>query len=366
MIFDCHLDLAMNAVHWNRDLTKPLDQIRLRESGMVDKLDRGNGVVCFEEMSKGNIRFCIATQIAHSVSQNSPLPGWNSPEIAWAQTQAQLAWYRAMENRGSLKQITQAADLEFLLNHDQASCPIGFVLSLEGADSLLDLSFLGQAYQDGLRIVGPAHYGPGRYAAGTGETAGFTEIGFDLLKEMTALKMILDVTHLTDKGFDQALEQFGGPLIASHHNCRKLVDHQRQLTDQQIRQLLDRGAIIGVALDAWMLIPNWKRGETTPDETGVSLHNVADQIEHVCQIAGNANHSVIGSDLDGGFGHEQTPKEVTTICKINLLDAILEKRGFPEIDRKKIMHANAIEFFRRHLPHQSSVKTGPGSTDSSN
>ena len=81
-IFDCHLDLAMNAIEWNRYLKKSVKEIRSREEGMTDKLDRAKGVVALPELRKGNIGLVVATQIARFVEQGSALPGWNSPEIA--------------------------------------------------------------------------------------------------------------------------------------------------------------------------------------------------------------------------------------------------------------------------------------------
>lgn len=345
----------MNAVHWNRDLSESLDEIRERERDLRDLPDRGRGVVAFPEMLKGSVRFCVATQIGHSVSRRSPVKGWNSPEIAWAQTQAQLAWYREMERRGLLRQITsQEALCEFRRQvesgDDSVSNTIGFVLSLEGADSLVQIDYLHRAYQYGLRIVGPAHYGPGRYAAGTGSTDGFTPNGFDLLREIQELGMILDVTHLTDLGLDEALDAFGGPLWASHHNCRSLVDHPRQLTDDQVRKIIQRRGLVATALDAWMLVPGWVRGESTPEGMQVTLQNVADQIDHVCQLAGDARHAAIGSDLDGGFGSEQTPMEVDSIARLGELGMVLADRGYSREDIERILFENAFEFLRRNLP----------------
>src|SRR2546428_378088 len=97
LIFDAHLDLAMNALEWNRDLKRPTEEIRQRERGMTDKPDRGKGTVSLPEMRRGGIGFCVATLIAR-VEHNaySPVLGWRSPEQAWAQTQGQRAWYRAM------------------------------------------------------------------------------------------------------------------------------------------------------------------------------------------------------------------------------------------------------------------------------
>src|SRR6187397_3457336 len=112
LIFDAHLDLAMNALEWNRDLTRPIDEIRQREAQLNDKPDRGRGTVCLPEMRRGGIGLCVATQIARYVKPANSLPGWHSPEQAWAQTQGQLAWYRAMEEAGQMVQIKDAAKLE--------------------------------------------------------------------------------------------------------------------------------------------------------------------------------------------------------------------------------------------------------------
>src|SRR6187455_2939669 len=108
LIVDAHLDLSMNALEWNRDYRRPLPEIRERERAKTDKPDRGRGVISFEEMRKGGIGLCVATQIARYVSPDNPLPGWHSPQQAWAQTQGQLAWYKAMEEKGEMVQITDA------------------------------------------------------------------------------------------------------------------------------------------------------------------------------------------------------------------------------------------------------------------
>ena len=111
-IIDAHLDLSMNAMEWNRDLRKPVNEIRDRERGMTDKPDRGKGMVSFPELRKGNIGLVVATQIARYVAPGNPLPGWHSPEQAWAQTQAQLAWYKTMEEESEMVQIKDLVSLE--------------------------------------------------------------------------------------------------------------------------------------------------------------------------------------------------------------------------------------------------------------
>lgn len=371
LIVDAHLDLAMNAIEWNRDLTRPIDEIRARERALTDKPDRGRGTVSLPEMRGGRVGLCVATQIARYVALDNPLPGWHSQEQAWAMTQAQLAWYRAMEDRGEMVQI---ADREALDRHvsrwqngedglaspkpsgegglgspkpSGEGGPIGYILSLEGADSIVTLRHLERAYAQGLRAVGPAHYGPGVYAQGTAAYGELGSRGRELLREMERLGIILDATHLCDESFRDALDHFHGPVWASHSNCRSLVPNGRQFPDDYIRELVQRDAVIGVAFDAWMLVAGWVRGETTPEGAGVTLATVADHIDHICQIAGDARHCGIGSDLDGGFGREQCPADVATIADLARLPAVLTARGYSDDDIQHIAHGNFIAFLRK-------------------
>ncbi len=292
---------------------------------------------------------CVATQIARYVGTDNPLPGWHSPEQAWAMTQAQLAWYREMEDRGELVSIRDRASLDRHVEGWQGgdrSGAIGYVLSLEGADSLVTLAHLERAYGYGLRAVGPGHYGPGVYAQGTNAAGDLGARGRELLREMERLGIILDVTHLCDESLRDALDHFRGPLWASHSNCRALVPHNRQFSDDQIRELVQRGAVIGAAFDAWMLVPGWVRGSSTPAGAGVTLATVVDHIDHICQIAGSARHCCIGSDLDGAFGFEQTPADVTSIADLSALPGVLASRGYSAADVELISHGNVLRFLR--------------------
>jgi membrane dipeptidase len=350
LLVDAHLDLAMNALEWNRDLTRAIDEIRSRERDLKDKPDRGRGTVSFPELRRGGVGLCVATQIARYVAADNPLPGWHSPEQAWATTQGQLAWYQAMEERGELVQVRDRAALDRHLgrwqNGEATDAPIGYVLSLEGADSIVTLAHLERAYVQGLRAVGPAHYGPGVYANGTSAHGGMSTQGRELLREMERLGIILDVTHLCDESFRDALDHFHGPVWASHTNCRSLVPHGRQFSDDQIRELVARDAVIGVAFDAWMLVPGWVRGETTPERAGVTLGTVANHIDYICQMAGDARHCGIGSDLDGAFGREQCPSDVSTIADLARLPPLLAARGYSAEDVQQIAYGNFVRFLR--------------------
>ena len=350
---DAHLDLSMNAMEWNRDLRLPLETINERERSLTDKPDRGNATVNLPELRKGNIGLVVATQIARYVAPDNYLPGWHSPEQAWAQTQGQLAWYEAMEAAGEMVQVKDLEGLEKHLALWQSDSPtmekpIGYILSLEGADSLVDVGHLEKAWERGLRALGPAHYGPGRYAQGTNATGKMGPDGYALLAEMERLNIILDATHLCDESFRDALDHFNGSVWASHNNCRAIVDHNRQFTDEQIRELIKRGAVIGAALDAWMMVPNWERKVSTPIGTNCNLEVMIDHIDHICQLAGNTDHVGIGSDLDGGFGKEQCPYDLESIADLNRVPALFAKRGYNQIDMEKLMHGNWLRFLRKH------------------
>jgi membrane dipeptidase len=348
---DAHLDLSMNALEWNRDLQRPVSEINGREAGLTDKPDRAKAVVSLPELRKGNIGLVVATQIARYVAPGNPLPGWHSPEQAWAQTQGQVSWYKAMEDAGEMVQVN---DFESLEKHvalwanglPNEGKPVGYILSLEGADSIVTIKHLERAYNYGLRAVGPAHYGPGRYAQGTDATGFMGQAGHELLREMERMNIILDATHLCDDSFWEALDNFNGHVWASHNNCRALVNHNRQFSDEQITELIKRGAVIGGALDAWMMVPNWIRGTSDSREMNCSLEVMIDHIDHICQLAGNALHVGIGSDLDGAFGREQCPYDLETIADLQKIPGMLKNRGYGETDIQNMMHGNWLRFLR--------------------
>jgi len=356
ILFDAHLDLSMNALEWNRDLRWSVPEIRDSERGLADKPDRARGTVSFPAMREGGVAICAATLIARYVRPHGPIPGWHSQEQAWAQTQGQLAWYRAMEEAGELVQLTSVEAIDAHLarwrHEPRESLPVGYILSLEGADSLVSLRHLERAYASGLRAVGPAHYGPGVYAQGTNATGGLGVKGRALLEAMDRLGIILDASHLCDEAFWDSLDAFHGPVWASHNNCRALVPHGRQFSDDQVRALAAREGVIGVVLDAWMLVPGWVGGDgvhppvSTPEELGVTLERVVDHIDHVCQLTGNARHVGIGSDLDGAFGTEQGPSDVDTIADLRKIRALLAARGYSPADIENICCGNFLRFLR--------------------
>ena len=351
LIFDCHLDLSLNALEYNRDLRLPTHEIRRREVGMTDLKGRAASTTAFPDMRRGRVGLCVATQLAGCMTGARPIANWMSPHQAWSQTQGQLAWYHAMEEDGQMRQIRNLAGLDAALalwesDSPDDDKPICYILSLEGADSIRTVGHLERAWEQGLRAMGPAHYGVCRYALGHDQVGGLSASGRELVQEMNRLGMILDVTHLSDGCFWDALDIFGGSVWASHSNCRALVPDPRQFSDEQLKAIIERGGVVGAALDAWMMIPGWIRGKTLPQEAGLKLEVIVDHIDHVCQLAGNSNHAGIGTDLDGGYGTEQTPGDLDTIADLSRVPEMLTKRGYSSDDVSNIMSGNYIQFLR--------------------
>ena len=353
LLFDVHLDLSMNALEWNRDLTLPINQIRELERGMTDLKGRGENTVNFESMRLGGIGLCVATLIGGCMKPAGPVASWESPSQAWAMTRGQVAYYEAMTELGEMTPIRDLAELESQLERwsdplvaAAAKAPLGYITSLEGADSIVTLNHLERSYESGLRALGPAHYGIGRYALGHDQVGSLPRDGRDLIRKMDELGLILDATHLSDGCFFEALDLFEGTIWASHSNCRALVDDPRQFSDDQLRLLIERGAVIGSVFDGWMMVPAWIRGTSTPESTGLTLEHIVDHIDHVCQLAGNARHVGIGSDLDGGFGREQSPRDLDTIADLQKLEGLLSARGYSDQEIAGIFHGNFLGLIR--------------------
>jgi membrane dipeptidase len=350
ILIDAHLDLSMNALNWDRDLQLEVHELRRREAGMTQK-GRARGTTTLPEMRKGEVALSLATVICRVAWPGSPATGAANQQIAYSKAQGQLAYYRILESQGKLRQVRDQAGLAA---HMQAwqdtpeTTPLGYILSMEGADPIVDAGQVTSWWEDGLRVVSLSHYGFSAYAHGTDTVGGLTERGRPLLEAMAAAGMIVDLTHLADEAFFETLDAFSGPVLASHNNCRALVPGCRQFTDEQIAAIIARGGVIGAALDAWMIYPGWIKGETQPEV--VSLDNLVDHIVHICELAGDADHVGIGSDLDGGYGNEQTPHDLGTIADLQKLAPLLSRRGFSDDDVERFMRGNWIRFFSQHLP----------------
>lgn len=346
LIIDAHLDLAWSALQWNRNLLESAYTIRATEVGVPGKA-RAQNTVSLPEMRRGRIALSFVTMLARSTGHKREYLDYGSQAQAYGVAMGQLAYYRALEMDGHARILVDGsgmrAHIEEWENWETAGAdpaatpPLGFVLSMESADPIRDPAQLEDWRQAGLRLLGPAHYGPGRYAGGTGAESGLTNLGAPLLREMTRLGLLLDLTHFSDEAFWEAVKIYDGTVLASHNNCRALVPHQRQFSDAQLRLIIERDGVIGAAFDIWMLQPGFLRGGSNK---GVLIDMVIDHIDHVCQLAGNSRHAAIGTDLDGGFGREQSPADLDTIADLQHLPGKLSARGYTKDDITNIMNGN--------------------------
>ena len=351
LIFDAHLDLAFNAVDWNRDLRMSVTEIRTYEItlGMTEPGRRTN-TLSFPDLKKARVGMGVATLFARQEGAVNHSFGCTTPEACYAVAHSHLAYYRAMERGGWVKMIRTRGELQRHAadcTRDPDGTPFGFVLSMECADAVLDPDNLREWYEHGLRAIGITHYGANRYGGGTRSEVGLAADALPLLRAIEELGIALDLTHLSDRSFRQVQDVFGGRVLASHQNARRFCDWQRQFSDEQIRYVIERNGVLGVALDAVMLQPGWVRGQS-PRE--VTMERVAENVDHYCQLAGNCRHVGIGSDLDGGYGYDQTPAGFDTIADLQQLAPLLENRGYSATDVEAVMHGNWLRFFGEVLP----------------
>lgn len=345
LVFDSHLDLSWNALGWNRNLRLSLSEIRAAEKGMTDR-GRQTNTVCFPEMRRGEVGISIATLLARCNPEGRGMLDYRTQEIAYSVAQGQLAYYRALEADGVCRIVRDLAGLRQSYTEWQSGAgdaPFGFIISMEGADPILSPAQVGRWWDDGLRALGISHYGPSAYGHGTGCSGPLTPNGRDLLRAMDECGMILDLTHSADESFWEALQLFKGPVLASHNNCRALVPGDRQYSDDQVKAVVERDGVIGAVFDAWMLVPDWKI--TKPNTA--TLANVVDQMDHICQLAGSARHIALGTDLDGGYGTEQTPTDLDTIADLQKMPAMLLARGYSNEDVKNVFHGNWMRLFEK-------------------
>ena len=281
-------------------------------------------------------------------------------DMAYAVAQGQLAYYRALERQGCVSVITSSPQLQrhweqWLRPDAEVLPPVGVIVTMEGADPIVEPRELADWWRQGLRTLMLAHIGPAVYAGGTPTKhfpadAPVSALGRELIKEMMSLKMALDLTHLCEQSFFEAIDLFHGPVYASHSNCRALANTPRQLSDRQIKLILERNGVIGVALHVGML----RLGAT--GEKGlrreVGLEAVAQHIDHICQLAGDAKHAALGTDLDGGFGVEDCPHDLDTVADLPRLCESLRSRGYGDTDIAGILHGNWLNYWLDHLPEK--------------
>ncbi|MHB9027081.1 MAG: dipeptidase [Armatimonadota bacterium] len=341
-IIDGHIDLSWNAVDLGREETAPLEEIRARE-GEAPAHGEGVATVSLPALRAAGVRLLLATIFVEPHREGGRRPGYRTPDEAYQRACAQFAWYRDLQAAGQATLITSQRDIDALLAGES---PVpGLVLVLEGADALRDPADLVQFADWGLRFVGLAWQAT-RYAGSAWTPGPLTDAGRELLTEMARLGVALDVSHLAEEAFWQAWEVFPGRVVATHANCRALVPGDRQLSDGMIRAIAARDGVIGVVLYNMFLKAGW-----IPEhgKAAVGLHDVLAQIEHLVHLVG-VEHVGIGSDLDGGLGREDIPRELDSIADLPRIAEALAAAGYSDAHIAAIMGENWLRVLRTVLP----------------
>ena len=359
LIFDGDYPMAYGAMNLNRDLTLTVDEVRA-----ADPDSDVEAFASLPEMRRAGVAVALMKFTIRRFREGSIVPGYRSAEAAYGAARGELAYYRMLERRGEGVVLTTGPGLSRHMatweqTEDRNGLPVGFVLGMEGADPILEPEEVHEWWDDGVRVVSLSHYGVSSYSHGTGTSGGLLPPAEQLLREMKRCGMLLDLTHIADESFWEALEIYSGPVLASHQNCRALAPGQRQFTDDQLEAVIERGGVIGASMDTWMLEPSgiidWSRSGEFPrrdhfPREAVTLEHLADHIDHVCQLAGNAGHAAIGGDTDGQGGTDGAPYEIDTVDDYHKLEPILERRGYSQDDIAAIMYRNWQRFYEKWLP----------------
>lgn len=214
---------------------------------------------------------------------------------------------------------------------------IGAIFSLEGADALQgEMWALRLLHRLGIRLLGPTWNRANWACDGAAEPrgGGLTKQGRQLIAECEQLGIIIDVSHLSERGFWDVADMANRPFFASHSNARAITEHARNLTDEQIRAIIAVGGIIGITFVPPFLTD---RHEAKPDD-------VLRHVEHICALGGE-QHIAFGSDFDGIDVHVRGLSDPGQYPK--LVDALL--RRYSESQVHAFMNGNAKRFFQKNL-----------------
>lgn len=355
LILDAHEDLAYNIQRFRRDYTRPVAETRHLEANTASIAKTGNALLGWQEYQQGKIGLIFATLYA-SPRRFNKKHGYRTTEEAHRLYRSQVDIYRRLidEHPDKFNLLRTAPDLDVILSKWRdaqvgTTPPVGLTLLMEGAEGIRTTDELEMWWELGLRIIGPAWVGT-RYCGGWREPGPLTDEGRELLAAMAEHGFLLDLSHMDEAATLEALDRYEGRLIASHSNAAALLPHNesnRHLSDRVIHGIIERDGVIGVVLFNGFLKTGWKLAD---GKACVTLQDVVAQIDHICQIAGDARHVGIGSDFDGGFGVESVPMEIDTVADLQKIAPLLAERGYTKEDIAAILGENFIRILKETLP----------------
>lgn len=360
LILDAHQDLAYNITVLGRDYRLPNAQTRLRDRQTgVDAFSGGGSLLGLPEYNAANVGLVFGTLF--SVPERHRNPNFEGEEYYSSPAEAHRIYWNQLDHYHRLAE-TQSDSFRLVLtrqelrnhldlwqSHTDTLKPLGIVPLMEGAEGILDLDELPAWWDRGLRMIGLAWAG-NRFCGGTREPGKLTSEGRDLIRAMAEVGFVLDLSHMDEPAALECLDLYPGQIIASHANAAKLVkgyNSNRLLSDEVINKLLARDGLIGVMPINRFLNAVWNEDGGKP---ATSLRLVAEQIDTICQMAGDVSHVGIGTDFDGGLGVEQAPAEIDTIADLPRLFPFLEELGYDSEEIEKIASGNFLEMIQTTLP----------------
>ncbi|HEX5009418.1 MAG TPA: dipeptidase [Planctomycetota bacterium] len=222
----------------------------------------------------------------------------------------------------------------------RAAGQLGAVLAVEGGHAIEnDLRVLEEFFRRGVRTMTLTWNNSNEWADGCGDAGlhgGLTARGREVVSAMDSLGMVVDISHVAPTTFRDALEVARRPCIASHSCARALRDHPRNLTDEQLRALAQRGGVACLNVYPVFLVAE---GEAT-------LEHVLDHAERFLRVAGE-DHVGLGCDYDG-IG--VTPVDMPDVAALPRLTDGLLRRGWSERAVEKMLGANLLRVFEECLP----------------
>jgi membrane dipeptidase len=346
LIVDAHEDIAWNALALGRDVRSSALETRRLEAETDVPRRNGLCMVGLPEWLAGGVAIVFGTLFAAPAHRDSSDPlSYSNAEEAHALGQKQLDYYhRLADEEKQIRLVGDVPGLEAVLETWKDEMPqVGIVPLMEGADLIREPAEAEMWFERGVRLIGLSWRAGTRYAGGDANQGPLTDLGRELLAVMADLGIILDVSHLAEEAFFEAVGRFEGRIIASHANPRALVPGNRHLSDEMIRRLVERDGVIGIVPCNFFLRPQDSSKEVT-------VVDVAAAIDHVCQVVGDAAHVGLGSDFDGGFGAENTPQEMDTVADLVRVGPALGEMGYDEDDIAAILSGNWLRLLRESLP----------------
>jgi Zn-dependent dipeptidase, microsomal dipeptidase homolog len=344
---------------YGRNYTRSALETRQLEVGSATVIDNEDCIIGWPDYQRGQVAVIFSTIYATPARWST---GENKSQVyktfdeAHTLYREQLMMYHRMTDStpDKFRLVASSRDLNLILDHwnspTESGHPVGMVVLMEGAECIRTLSELDEWYELGVRLIGPAWVGT-RYCGGWKEPGPLTQDGRKLLSAMADHNFVLDLSHMDEQAAIEALDIYRGPIVGTHANCLSLMPNSnsnRHFSDRIIEGIIEHDGVVGVVPYNSYLKVGWTVGKNERSE--VPLDYVANHIDHICQIAGDALHAGIGSDFDGGFGLQSVPPEIDTVADLQNLVSLLQARGYNETDIANIFSTNWLKRLKRDLP----------------